>query len=149
MPPLRHKKCYQLQANDGKFWLRPKMLIWSVYMCKLLWGGFSESGMKVITRVEYDVGLLAKQVCKLNVNKRRKPKANVAKPETKTPSIVALCFRPKVSIVVHRKKAIEISTKKKTGFRRQSMLLISYIHSKKVPSSTTDLPATNGSPQTN
>ena len=68
--------------------------------------------MKVITRVEYDVGLLAKQVCKLNVNKRRKPKANVAKPETKTPSIVALCFRPKVSIVVHRKKAIEISTKK-------------------------------------
>lgn len=74
--------------------------------------------MKVITRVEYDVGLLAKQVCKLNVNKRRKPKANVAKPETKTPSIVALCFRPKVSIVVYRKKAIGISTKKKNWIQK-------------------------------
>ena len=52
--------------------------------------------------------------------------------DTNTPSIVVLYFRPKVSIVVHRKRAIEMfskfpeGTKTNSGFRRQSMLLISY-----------------------
>ena len=26
MPPLRHKRCYELQANDGKLCLRQKLL---------------------------------------------------------------------------------------------------------------------------
>ena len=52
--------------------------------------------------------------------------------DTNTPSIVVLYFRPKVAIVVHRKRAIEmfskfpVGTKTNSGFRRQSMLLISY-----------------------
>ena len=52
--------------------------------------------------------------------------------DTNTPSIVVLYFQSKVSIVVHRKRAIEMfskvpmGTKTNSGFRRQSMLLISY-----------------------
>ena len=52
--------------------------------------------------------------------------------DTNTSSIVVLYFRPKVAIVVHRKRAIEmfskfpVGTKTNSGFRRQSMLLISY-----------------------
>ena len=52
--------------------------------------------------------------------------------DTNTPSITFLCFRSEVSIVVHRKRAKEMfskysmGTKPNSGFRRQSMLLISY-----------------------
>ena len=52
--------------------------------------------------------------------------------DTNTPSIVVLYFRPKVAIVVHRKRVIEmfskfpVGTKTNSGVRRQSMLLISY-----------------------
>ena len=38
IPPLRHKRCYELQANDRILRLRQEMLIWSVYTCNLLRG---------------------------------------------------------------------------------------------------------------
>ena len=63
IPPLRQKGCYELQANDGNRRLRQEILIWSVYMCKLLWGRILVK-VKVTTwrffRFEYDVGLLTK-----------------------------------------------------------------------------------------
>ena len=50
--------------------------------------------------------------------------------DTNTPSITVLYLRSKVSIVVHRKRAIlskySMGTKTNSGFRTQSMLLISY-----------------------
>ena len=67
--------------------------------------------------------------CVLAVHSQKRMSLNA---DTNTPSIVVLYFRPKVSFVVHRKRAIEMfskfpeGTKTNSGFRRQSMLLISY-----------------------
>ena len=68
-------------------------------------------------------------LCVLAVHSQKRMSLNT---DTNTPSIVVLYFRPKVSFVVHRKRAIEMfskfpeGTKTNSGFRRQSMLLISY-----------------------
>ena len=49
IPPLRHKRCYELQANDRILRLRQEMLIWSMYMCNLLWGR-TQAKVKVTTQ---------------------------------------------------------------------------------------------------
>ena len=83
-------------------------------------------------RFEYDAGLLVNQMCKLNVFSGEIRIRMSLHAEANTPSIIVLYFRPKVSIVVHRKRAIymfsKYSTRSKTnsGFCIQSMLLISY-----------------------
>ena len=45
-----------------------------------------------VFRFECDAGLLAKQICKLNGNKRRKRKANVAKRGYKHPFYYCFIF---------------------------------------------------------
>ena len=56
--------------------------------------------VKVTTRhffhFEYDAGLLTKQIWKLNGNKRRKLKANIAKRGYKHPFNCCFIFRSKV-----------------------------------------------------